>query len=85
MSNAGQVGGAGRRPCGPGRSRARVNEGSHGSCTGANQATAPCREALLNGMNAGIEKGIEEGLRVDREWEKKLFQSKDAKEGMAAF
>ena len=41
--------------------------------------------ALLNGMNAGIEKGIEEGLRVDREWRKKLFQSKDAKEGMAAF
>jgi enoyl-CoA hydratase/carnithine racemase len=41
--------------------------------------------ALLNGMRVGLEKGIEEGLRVDREWEKKLFQSKDAKEGMTAF
>jgi enoyl-CoA hydratase/carnithine racemase len=41
--------------------------------------------ALLNGMRVGLEKGIEEGLRVDWEWEKKLFQSKDAKEGMTAF
>jgi enoyl-CoA hydratase/carnithine racemase len=45
--------------------------------------------AVLNGMSVGLEKGIEEGieegLRVDREWIKKLFQSKDAKEGMAAF
>ncbi len=41
--------------------------------------------AVLNGMSVGLEKGIEEGLRVDREWVKKLFQSKDAKEGMTAF
>ena len=41
--------------------------------------------AVLNGMSVGLEKGIEEGLRVDREWRKKLFQSKDAKEGMTAF
>jgi enoyl-CoA hydratase/carnithine racemase len=41
--------------------------------------------AVLNGMSVGLEKGIEEGLRVDREWVKKLIQSKDAKEGMTAF
>jgi len=41
--------------------------------------------AVLNGMNVGLEKGIKEGLRIDQEWIKKLFQSKDAKEGMAVF
>jgi enoyl-CoA hydratase/carnithine racemase len=41
--------------------------------------------AVLSGMAAGIEKGLEEGLRVDREWSKKCAQSKDAAEGFAAF
>jgi enoyl-CoA hydratase/carnithine racemase len=41
--------------------------------------------AVLEGMNAGLEKGLQEGLRVDREWSKKLTQSKDAMEGMTAF
>ena len=41
--------------------------------------------AVLNGMSVGLEKGLEEGLRVDREWSKKLTQSKDAVEGMTAF
>jgi enoyl-CoA hydratase/carnithine racemase len=42
-------------------------------------------KAVLNGMSVGLEKGLEEGLRVDREWSKKLTQSKDAVEGMTAF
>jgi len=42
-------------------------------------------KAVLNGMSVGLEKGVEEGLRVDREWAKKLTQSKDAVEGMTAF
>ena len=41
--------------------------------------------AVLDGMSVGLEKGLEEGLRVDREWSKKLTQSKDAVEGMTAF
>jgi enoyl-CoA hydratase/carnithine racemase len=41
--------------------------------------------AVLEGMNVGLEKGFEEGLRVDREWSAKLGQSKDAMEGMTAF
>jgi enoyl-CoA hydratase/carnithine racemase len=41
--------------------------------------------AVLNGMIVGIEKGIDEGLRADREWSKKCAQSKDAAEGFAAF
>jgi enoyl-CoA hydratase/carnithine racemase len=41
--------------------------------------------AVLNGMSVGLEKGLEEGLRVDREWAKKLTQSKDAAEGITAF
>jgi enoyl-CoA hydratase/carnithine racemase len=41
--------------------------------------------AVLNGMSVGLEKGLEEGLRVDREWAKKLTQSKDATEGITAF
>ncbi len=42
-------------------------------------------KAVLNGMSVGLEKGLEEGLRVDREWSKKLTQSDDAREGMTAF
>jgi enoyl-CoA hydratase/carnithine racemase len=41
--------------------------------------------AVLNGMSVGLEKGIEEGIRVDREWSRKLAESKDAFEGMTAF
>jgi enoyl-CoA hydratase/carnithine racemase len=41
--------------------------------------------AVLNGMSVGLEKGIEEGIRVDREWARKLAQSQDAREGMTAF
>lgn len=41
--------------------------------------------AVLSGMATGIEKGLDEGLRVDREWSKKCAQSKDAAEGFAAF
>jgi enoyl-CoA hydratase/carnithine racemase len=41
--------------------------------------------AVLNGMSVGLEKGIDEGLRVDREWSKKLGQSQDAREGITAF
>jgi enoyl-CoA hydratase/carnithine racemase len=42
-------------------------------------------QAVLEGMTAGLEKGLEEGLRVDREWSRRLTQSKDAVEGMTAF
>ena len=41
--------------------------------------------AVLNGMSVGLEKGLEEGLRVDREWSSRLGKSKDAVEGMTAF
>jgi enoyl-CoA hydratase/carnithine racemase len=41
--------------------------------------------AVLEGMSAGLEKGLMEGLRVDREWSTKLAASKDAMEGMTAF
>lgn len=41
--------------------------------------------AVLEGMSTGMEKGLMEGLRVDREWATKLGQSKDAMEGMTAF
>ena len=41
--------------------------------------------AVLNGMAVGLEKGIEEGIRVDREWAGKIGQSNDAKEGFTAF
>jgi enoyl-CoA hydratase/carnithine racemase len=41
--------------------------------------------AVLNGMAVGLEKGIDEGLRVDREWAKKLGESQDAREGITAF
>ncbi|MCJ8502290.1 enoyl-CoA hydratase/isomerase family protein [Desulfatitalea alkaliphila] len=42
-------------------------------------------QAVLEGMHVGMEKGLQEGLRVDREWSRKLGQSKDAVEGMTAF
>lgn len=41
--------------------------------------------AVLEGMSVGLEKGLEEGLRVDREWSNKLGKSKDATEGFTAF
>ena len=41
--------------------------------------------AVLNGMSVGLEKGIEEGIRVDREWARKIAQSQDAREGFSAF
>jgi len=41
--------------------------------------------AVLEGMSTGLDKGVQEGLRVDREWSTKLGQSKDALEGMTAF
>jgi enoyl-CoA hydratase/carnithine racemase len=41
--------------------------------------------ATLEGMTVGLEKGLEEGLRVDRAWSEKLSQSRDAFEGMTAF
>lgn len=41
--------------------------------------------AVLSGMNVGLEKGIEEGLRKDSEWAPKIIFSKDAMEGMTAF
>lgn len=42
-------------------------------------------QAVLEGMHVGMEKGLHEGLRVDREWSAKLGKSKDAMEGMTAF
>ncbi|TAL34101.1 MAG: enoyl-CoA hydratase [Spirochaetes bacterium] len=41
--------------------------------------------AVLNGMSVGLEKGLEEGLKVDRLWSEKLGKSKDAVEGVTAF
>ncbi|MBP8609544.1 MAG: enoyl-CoA hydratase/isomerase family protein [Syntrophaceae bacterium] len=41
--------------------------------------------AVLEGMSVGLEKNLEEGLRVDKAWAAKLAQSKDAVEGMTAF
>lgn len=41
--------------------------------------------AVLEGMATGLEKGLEAGLAVDREWATKLGQSHDAMEGMTAF
>jgi enoyl-CoA hydratase/3-hydroxyacyl-CoA dehydrogenase len=41
--------------------------------------------AVLNGMAVGLAKGIEEGIRVDREWAEKIAKSNDAKEGFTAF
>ncbi|MDA8141587.1 MAG: enoyl-CoA hydratase-related protein [Desulfobacteraceae bacterium] len=42
-------------------------------------------QAVLEGMHIGLEKGLHEGLRVDREWSGRLGKSKDAMEGMTAF
>jgi enoyl-CoA hydratase/carnithine racemase len=36
-------------------------------------------------MRVGLEKGLDEGLRVDQEWSGKLAKSKDAQEGFTAF
>jgi enoyl-CoA hydratase/carnithine racemase len=41
--------------------------------------------AVLEGMFVGLEKGIDEGIRVDREWSARIATSKDAIEGMTAF
>jgi len=41
--------------------------------------------AVLNGMSVGLGKGLEEGIRVDRGWSKKLAQRQDAREGFTAF
>lgn len=41
--------------------------------------------SILKGMITGIEHGIDEGLKVDRECSKKLTESEDAKEGFVAF
>jgi enoyl-CoA hydratase/carnithine racemase len=41
--------------------------------------------AIINGMITGMEKGIVEGINTDRQWTKKLPQTKDAQEGMMAF
>jgi enoyl-CoA hydratase/carnithine racemase len=41
--------------------------------------------AVLEGMSVGLDKGIDEGLRVDSEWITKLVTSKDAMEGITAF
>ena len=41
--------------------------------------------AVLEGMSVGLDKGIDEGLRVDVEWGGKLAKSKDATEGITAF
>ncbi len=41
--------------------------------------------AVLEGMSAGMDKGIDEGLRVDAGWLTKLTSSKDATEGITAF
>lgn len=41
--------------------------------------------AVLDGMSVGLDKGFDEGLRLDMQWSKKLGASKDAIEGMTAF
>ncbi|TFH41549.1 MAG: enoyl-CoA hydratase [Chrysiogenales bacterium] len=41
--------------------------------------------AVLEGMSAGMERGIEEGLRVDRSWSPRVAATKDAAEGFIAF
>ena len=41
--------------------------------------------AVLNGMNLGLEKGIVAGLEADKQWNEKLKTSKDATEGVVAF
>ena len=41
--------------------------------------------AVLEGIHIGLDKGFDEGLRVDMEWSNKLAASKDAVEGITAF
>jgi enoyl-CoA hydratase/carnithine racemase len=41
--------------------------------------------AVLEGMSVGLDKGIDEGLRIDMDWITKLTSSKDATEGITAF
>jgi enoyl-CoA hydratase/carnithine racemase len=41
--------------------------------------------SILQGMIAGIEKGIDEGLKVDRACSARLTQTEDAREGFMAF
>ncbi|NMB66027.1 MAG: enoyl-CoA hydratase [Spirochaetes bacterium] len=42
-------------------------------------------QSILKGMITGIEKGIEEGLKVDRECSEMLAKTEDAAEGFMAF
>jgi enoyl-CoA hydratase/carnithine racemase len=41
--------------------------------------------SILQGMTTGIEKGIDEGLKVDRACSARLTQTEDAREGFMAF
>ena len=41
--------------------------------------------AVLEGMSVGLDKGFDEGLKLDEAWTAKLAASKDAMEGMTAF
>ena len=41
--------------------------------------------AVLEGISVGLDKGFDEGLRVDMEWSGKVAKSKDAAEGITAF
>ena len=41
--------------------------------------------AVLEGMSVGLDKSIDEGLRIDMDWITKLTSSKDATEGITAF
>ena len=41
--------------------------------------------AVLNGMAVGLDKGIDAGLEIDKQWTEKLKVSKDAAEGVIAF
>jgi enoyl-CoA hydratase/carnithine racemase len=41
--------------------------------------------ALLRAINAGQDKGFEEGLKVERQGVEEVFQSKDVQEGISAF
>jgi enoyl-CoA hydratase/carnithine racemase len=41
--------------------------------------------AVLEGMSVGMDKGFDEGLKLDLEWSTRLGASKDAMEGITAF
>ena len=41
--------------------------------------------AVLAGMSVGLDKGFDEGLKLDLEWSTRLGASKDAMEGITAF